>query len=251
MQIGAQLYTLREHTKTLPDIEATLKKVRAMGYPGVQISGFGPVDPAEVAKIVRDLGLEVAATHMGWKMFLDDLDRVIEIHQLWDCKHSAIGGLPSEYHSLDGLRKFADELGPVAEKLAAAGMDFSYHNHNHELVKLEGKTWLERLYETIPGDLLKAELDVYWIVAGGGDPAWWIRHLGKRQPVIHFKDMMVTPDRIQQFAPVGEGNLNWPAIFDACREADVEWGLVEQDKCYDDDPFDCLERSLRFLEKSV
>lgn len=249
MKIGAQLYTLRDFTKTLPDIRRTLTRIKEMGYPGVQISGFGPVDPKEVAAIVQDLGLEVGATHMKWELFLNDLDQVIETHQLWKCPHTAIGGLDSAYHTLDGLKRFADELAPIAEKLSAAGLDFSYHNHSHELIRLEGKTWLERLYEMIPADQLKAEIDVYWIVAGGGDPALWIRKLGARQPLVHLKDMEVLVDRTQRFAPVGEGNLNWPAVLDACKEVGVEWGLVEQDQCYGADPFDCLEVSLRNLRR--
>jgi sugar phosphate isomerase/epimerase len=48
-------------------------------------------------------------------------------------------------------------------------------------------------------------------------------------------------------AEVGEGNLNWPAILTACREAGVRWYLVEQDVCRRD-PFESLGISLRNLK---
>ena len=105
--------------------------------------------------------------------------------------------------------------------------------------------WLDRVYAAASPEILKAELDVYWLVAGGGDPVQWIQDLGSRQPIIHFKDMEVLPDRSQRFAAVGEGNLNWPRIVEACRGAEVEWALVEQDKCYGQDPFECLATSYR------
>ena len=168
---------------------------------------------------------------------------------MWGCSRSAIGGLPGEYHCSEGVRRFLDELAPVAEKLGQAGLDFSYHNHSHELARHGGETWLGRVYGESDPDTLKAEIDVYWITAGGGDPAEWVRRCAGREPLVHLKDMCVTPDREQRYAPVGEGNLNWPAVLAACEEGGVEYLLVEQDDCYGKDPFDELATSYRNLKK--
>lgn len=245
--VGAQLYTLRDYLKDLQGVRETLERVAEIGYTAIQISGFGPVDMAEVAKICRDNDLDVAATHIGWDRCRNELDGLIEEHKTLDCQHPAIGGLPGEYRSVEGVQRFIDELGPIAEKLRAAGMDFSYHNHNHELAHYDGKPWLQRLYSQAPGKLLKAEIDTYWIQAGGGDPAQWIRRCAGREPLVHFKDMIVTPEREARFAPIGEGNLNWDAILEACREGGVQYALVEQDTCYDVDPFEAMATSYRNL----
>lgn len=249
-KIGAQLFTIKEFTQTLPDIERSLRKIREIGFTEIQISKFGPVDEKEVAKIVEDNGLTVAATHYTWDEFQNDTDRLIDIHHLWKCRHPALGSLPKDqdYYTLEGIDRFVRELEPVAEKLIAAGLDFSYHNHSHEFVRFNGKSWFQHFYEAAPPEMLKAEIDVYWVTAGGGDPAAWIRKLGPRQPVIHVKDMAVLPDKTQRFAEVGEGNLNWPAILDACREVGVESCLIEQDNCYGADPFECLATSYRNLK---
>jgi sugar phosphate isomerase/epimerase len=245
--LGAQLYTVRAFTQTIEDVAVTLKKVADIGYTVIQISAFGPVDPKQVARLVEDNGLTVAITHMGWNRFQNELDEVIAVHKLWGCVHTAIGSLPGEYRSLDGLKRFLDELAPIAERLAQEGMDFSYHNHNHELARYGDKTWLEMLYEQAPPEMLKAELDTYWIQAGGGDPAAWVRKCAGRQPVLHLKDMVVTPEREQRMAEIGEGNMNWPAILQAAEEGGVEWYLVEQDECYGRDPFESLAISYRNL----
>ena len=245
--LGAQLYTVRAFTRTIEDVAVTLKKVADIGYTAIQISAFGPVDPKQVAQLVEDNGLTVAITHMGWGKFQNELDEVIAVHKLWGCVHTAIGSLPDEYRSLDGLKRFLNELAPIAERLAQEGMDFSYHNHNHELARYGDQTWLEMLYEQAPPEMLKAELDTYWIQAGGGDPAAWVRKCAGRQPVLHLKDMMVTPEREQRMAEIGEGNMNWPAILQAAEEGGVEWYLVEQDECYGRDPFESLAISYRNL----
>ena len=247
-RVGAQLYTLREFCKTIDGVRETCKKVADIGYTAVQVSGFGPVDPEDVAQVMQDTGLIVASTHLGWDRMLNDLDAVIEEHKLWGCTHPAIGGLAGEYHSAEGVARFIEELGPVAERLASEGMDFSYHNHNHELIKYGDETWLAQLYGQAPGDMLKAEIDTYWIQAGGGDPAAWIERCAGREPLVHFKDMAMAPGREQRFAPIGEGNLNWPAILEACEKGGVEWYLVEQDQCYELDPFEAMAVSYRNLQ---
>ncbi|MFP4053557.1 MAG: sugar phosphate isomerase/epimerase family protein [Phycisphaerae bacterium] len=247
--IGAQLFTCRGYCKDIDGVASTLKKIADIGYTHVQISGFGPVDPKDVAKALQDAGLKCSCTHMGWKRFKEDLDGVIEDHKTWDCVHTAIGSLGGgDYFSPDGVKRFAEELAPIAEKLAAEGMDFSFHNHNQELQKMpDGRTWLQTLYQDIPGDVLKAEIDTYWIVAGGGDPVQYIDMCAGREPLVHFKDMVITADREIRMAEIGEGNLNWSAIIDACDKCGVEYALVEQDQTYDRDPFEALEISYRNL----
>jgi sugar phosphate isomerase/epimerase len=247
--IAAQLYTLREHCTNEDDLKTTFEKVRQIGYQAVQVSGVKVEDPNVVAQAAKDNGLTICATHMNWDRFMDDLESVIETHKLWNCTHSAIGGLfGEEWVGRAGVEKFLDQLGPVGEKLAAEGMDFSYHNHSHELVRVDGTTWLGMLYDQADPKHLKAEIDTYWIAQGGGDPAAWVAKCAGREPLLHLKDMAVTRGREQLFAPVGEGNLNWPAILQAARDGGVEWYIVEQDNCYDQDPFDALATSFRNLQ---
>ena len=40
-----------------------------------------------------------------------------------------------------------------------------------------------------------------------------------------------------------EGNLAWEELFEACRNAGVEYAMVEQDDTYGQDPFDELRIS--------
>ena len=247
---GAQLYTCREFMQSLDEMAETFRKVSEIGYTAIQMSGYGrDLDTREIARLIEDSGLTVAATHMSWESFQDDLDTVIETHKLWRCVHPAIGGLPHEYRTADGAKRFGDELQPVAEALAAEGMDFSYHNHNQELQRMEadGRTWLAMVYEDISGDILKAEIDTYWIQAGGGDPAEWVRKCAGREPLIHLKDMCIVANRELRFAEIGQGNLNWAAILEAAEAGGVEHYLVEQDRCYDKSPFESLAISYRNL----
>ncbi len=135
----------------------------------------------------------------------------------------------------------------MARRLAQAGLGFVYHNHSWELERSDGRRILDILYEESDPQVFLSEIDTYWIQHGGGDPAAWIRRLQGRAPVVHLKDMAVR-DGKPTFAEVGEGNLNWPAILAACREAGVAWYIVEQDTC-PGDPFDSLALSFRNLRQ--
>lgn len=247
--LAAQLYTLRDHLKTPDDIARTLPKVARMGYRAVQLSALGPIDTRELKRILDGEGLTVCATHVGFDRLRDDLEGVVEEHQILGCRYVAIGGLPGDYRSAEGYPRFAREASKVGRRMKERGLVFGYHNHSFELEKFGGRTALEILYAESDPEAFTAEIDTYWIQHGGGDPAWWIRRVAGRSPVVHLKDMAVVGGK-PVMAEVGEGNLNWPTILEACRAAGVEWYIVEQDRdWYQDDPFQSLELSLRNLKQ--
>jgi len=240
--IAAQLYTLREFLKTPEDIAATLRKVREIGYEAVQLSALGPIETHRLKEILDENGLVVCATHIGWDRLQNDIHGVIAEHRELACPHVAIGGMPGQYRTAEGYPRFAKEASDVARALADAGFTFSYHNHDFELERFGAKTGLDILIDDSDSRLL-FEIDTYWIQHGGGDPAQWIRKVKGRIRLVHLKDMTIK-DRQVRMAEVGEGNLNWPAILEACREAGVEWYIIEQDIC-DRDPFESLAISLK------
>lgn len=247
--VGAQLFSLRKYCQDTAGLRDTMKRVRGIGYTTVQVSGIGQgIEPAAVAEAAEAAGVRIVATHVGWPRFLQDLDAVIAEHQQWRCPHAAIGGLPGDYFTAAGVDRFLAELKPVAKRLAAAGIDFSYHNHHHELIRYGGRPWLDQLYTKAPASLLKAEIDTYWITAGGGSPEAWIRRCAGRIPLLHLKDMCIVAGNEQRFAEIGEGNLDWDGILAAAVEAGTEYLLVEQDNCYDRDPLESMAISYRNLK---
>jgi sugar phosphate isomerase/epimerase len=247
-QIALQLYTMREFTKTPADIAKTLARVKKIGYDAVQSSALGPIDPAELAKILKNEGLTCCATHIGLDKMRDSTEQVIENHKLWGCEYTAIGGFfPKENLSTDLWNTFAKDFSDVAKKFAGSGVAIGYHNHSHELVKYDGKTALDILIDKCSHDVW-FEIDTYWITHGGGDPIQWIKKVTGRIPCVHLKDMGITHDRQQLMREIGEGNLNFPGIIDACRQAGTKWFIIEQDNCNGLDPFDCVERSLKNLK---
>src|SRR5262249_48959411 len=145
--------------------------------------------------------------------------------------------------------RFAEQSVELAHALAPYGLRLAYHNHSFELERWDGRTGLEILFASAPREALDAELDTYWLAAAGASPTAWLRRLAGRVPLVHLKDMAVVGGRVVQ-VEVGAGNLDWPEILDACREAGTEWLVVEQDES-EGDPMESLAVSYRNLTAFV
>lgn len=235
-KIGLQLYTLRDKMTSPDTIAQTLEAVAKIGYKNVEACGWDAVGAAGFRKICDDNGLSVCSSHYSFDVMQSDIDRAIEEHQILGCKYPGIGGMPGQYRtSSEGFIEFAKLATAVGKQLQEkAGMAFNYHNHSFELTKFDGKTGLDILIENSCGACVKNELDLYWIQHGGGSPVAWINKLGKRAPLTHWKDMAITLEMKQEYAEVGEGNLDWAGITAACVANDVEYYIVEQDVCQRD-----------------
>lgn len=248
MKVSAQLYTLRDFLQTPQDIARSLQKVREIGYRSVQVSGIGPIEDQELKKMVDAEGLTICATHIRFDELVNKTEAVIDRHLTWECKYVGLGSMPEAYRNdLDGYKRFAALISDVARKLKEAGLTFIYHNHHFEFRKMAGRTGMDILLEECDSAAVEFELDVYWVQAGGADPVEWIRKVAGRMKVVHLKDMVIGPDGNQRFAEIGEGNMNMRGILQACEEIGVEWAPVEQDQCYERDPFDSLALSLKNL----
>jgi len=252
MPIGAQMYTLRDHCQTVDDLARCLEKVKAMGYDGIQASAAkcGTLDPAELKAIKQaldDNGLVCGASHDGLRDLDDDkIKAIVERLNILDCKLTALGGFfpKGEDWTVASWEGFIDEFNTAAAKFAEHGIRIGYHNHSHELSPLpDGQLPLRMLIDKLDASVW-FEIDVYWIAHGLADPADWLGKAAGRISACHYKDGNVAQDRTHRMMSVGSGNLNWPAINAAARDAGVQWYLVERDSG-PEDPFDALATAVK------
>lgn len=254
-QIAAQLYTVREFTKTAGEFADTLHKIRSIGYQAVQLSGVQAMDgetPAvsatDARRLLDDAGLVCCATHRSWNALQHQTAQEIEFHQTLGCGFTTLGGLPEEYgrRGVAGYEAFVRDAATVIAQLKAAGIRFGHHNHAFEFARVApGPVTLFDTFIEQGGPDFCLEIDVYWAAHAGLNPEHLIERCGGRVPVIHVKDKEMV-ENTPVMAPVSEGNLDWPHLLPACAAAGVEWYTVEQDD-WRRGPFDCLKSSFDFL----
>jgi sugar phosphate isomerase/epimerase len=252
LRIAAQLYTVREFMKTPAGIADTFRKVKEIGYNAVQVSGIGYVDRGKaelVKRAAEEQELVICATHVVIDQLEREMDWVIEFHKMWGCRNVGLGSMPDRFRgSREGYIEFAAAGSRFGKVLHENGLQFVYHNHNFEFHRFDGLTGMDILLNETEPEYFGFIPDTYWIQAGGADPIEWIRKLKGRADVVHFKDMVMYRGE-QAMAEVGEGNLNWPGIIEACLETGVQWAAVEQDVCRSD-PFESLRISFKYLSEN-
>ena len=241
MEIGAQLYTVRDHCKTLEDFEETLKKIADIGYVNVQVSGSCAFAPEWLDEKLKANGLRCVVTHVPADRLTAEPAQVAKEHAVFGCQNIGLGWYN---FAQDSLEAFLEKYAPVAKAIAENGKYFMFHNHDSEFIRNGNKIILEQIAEAIPPEQLGFILDTFWIQAGGGDPAYWVERFADRVPCIHLKDYAYG----RKMAVIGEGNINFERVFAAAEKAGTKYMLVEQDDCNGEDPFACLKRSYEYLK---
>lgn len=244
-QVGLILYTLRDFLKTRDEIARTLERVKKIGYGTVEITSTGAISNEELGKILLDNELAAVSCHASWDGLTNDLQRELDNWKQIGCHHLVVSSIPGPYRErkAEGYREFAKTASEIAAKMKEQGMTLGYHNHSFEFEKDGGMVLQDILRTEGDPDLFLFEIDTYWVQHGGGDPAQWIRKVAGRVPTVHMKDMVMDGSN-QLFGEVGEGNLNWTEILKACKQAGVEYYIVEQDRCQRD-PFESVEMSYK------
>jgi len=245
--IAAQLYTVRDQIQDPSRLGGVLGRLREIGYRAVEVAGLGPSTIGRFGQELARSDLTACAAHAPLERLTGDLTAVAAECQEWGCRYVVIPWLPDEYRSPGGLQRFAHEVDHIARELQPSGLKLAYHNHSFEFERWDGQTGLEAIFGATSGQTLQAELDTYWIQFGGANPVEWILRLKNRVPLVHLKDMAVLGGKTVM-AEVGEGNLDWPRILDACRTSGTEWLVVEQDECQRD-PMESLAISYRNLTR--
>jgi len=238
--LGIQLYTIRDKFKNEEEVKAGLAKLKELGYTDLHTAGF-PVPVERFAELVNEAGLNVCGTHYDYDTIINDTDRAIAEHKLLGTTNVGIGGMPGPARtSKEELLKFIADSNEAANKLAAAGMKYTYHNHSFEFVKVDGKRIMDYLVEGF-NENVSFVLDTYWVQHGGGDPIQWIKKLAGRIDILHLKDMQMTSEG-QKYTEICEGNMNFDGIIEAAEAAGIRYYVVEQDVC-PGDPFDSAKIS--------
>lgn len=259
--IALQVYSVRE--AAAEDFRETMRRVKEMGYNGVELAGLYDMESAVACKKVLDqVGLELLSAHVGFE-FLED-DTALDDYAATGMKFIAIPWMPAPKDAAE-LKTAIARIRNVAERCKARGMQLLYHNHDFEFAKINGKYILDHYYAEIPADLLQTELDTCWVNVGGEKPSAYIRKYSGRAPIVHLKDFtgsksenmyaLIGTDTAREdsvgkfeFRPLGCGKQNIPEILAAAEDAGAEWVVVEQDSpSMDKSPMECAEMSADYL----
>lgn len=237
--LSLQLYTLRDQVQG--DFPATLRQVAEIGYQAVEFAGLHGHAPAEVAQIVKDLGLKVSSSHVG-------LPTSESIRQIAD-EAKTLGNMrlvsgfgPDDFKTLDDCKRTAGKFQAAAELAKGEGLTFGIHNHWWEFETVDGRLVYDIVLEEAPDAF--GELDVYWAAYAGEPPAEVVAKHKSRLPLLHIKDGSLEKDSAMM--AVGSGKVDIAGAIGAADPNVLKWLIVELDRC-DTDMWEAVRQSYTYL----
>jgi sugar phosphate isomerase/epimerase len=156
----------------------------------------------------------------------------------------------------DGVKDVADRINGMAEVAAQFGLTVGYHNHAQEfLASFDGQTAYER-FIALTEDRVAIELDLFWALVGGQEPAALTASLGDRLIALHIKDGVAPASN--PFAPgapafsstsldqrhAGDGDV--PLVESLQAATALQYAVIEYDHA-PGDVFDDIASSYAFL----
>lgn len=256
------------------DFKGNLKKVKDIGYAGVEFAGgYGGYSPADLKAYMEEINLIPFSSHVGY----DQLEQNIEyLHDL-GAKYMICPGAP--FTDRKSCEVVAKEFNRIGRLCRDAGLVFGYHNHMREFIKDGGETLEEIMMDLTDPDLVQFQIDVGWATSASVDvPAFMARHAG-RICLVHVKetDRKFAPDVMPDWSklpkdaeghtivsdeikktmkelqecncPTGKGIIDWSVIKKAADAAGCKGYVVEREYDYKHgDIYGCVAEDLAALK---
>ncbi|WP_337043250.1 sugar phosphate isomerase/epimerase family protein [Emticicia sp. 17c] len=265
-KLGLQLYTVHKEMST--DVKSTLQKVASFGYQEVETysfnygsnKGYWGFSPKDLKAILDDNNLTSPSGHYDLDKFIvagktdDDLKRYVD-----ECIAGATAlkqqyivwpWLDPQSRSLERFKVVAQKLNMIGEQIKKANLQLAYHNHDFEFIDHNGKIGYDIILNETDPNLVKLELDLYWISHTSKLKA---HHYFTQQPgrfvCWHIKDMDKTNRDLHTI--VGDGTIDFNEFFADTQLAGLKHVYVEQGNNYVPNAFYCIEKSAKYVRKNI
>ncbi|TCC94488.1 twin-arginine translocation signal domain-containing protein [Pedobacter frigiditerrae] len=257
--IGLQLYSLRDVIKN--DIKGIISKVAAIGYKEVETygysvkDGFWGLNAKAFNSLLKENSIKAPSGHYDLDNFMsgkgsDSLKSYIEAANIIGSEYITVPYLG------DGIRKTVDDYKKLSEKLnegarlcKASGLKFAYHNHDFEFSKFGDTTAYEIMLNNTDKNLVDFELDLYWAVRSNADPLALFKAHPGRFKMFHIKDIDKTNKNVN--TEVGQGAVDFKAIFTGAKTAGVKHYFVEHEFNYKPDELGSIKTSFNYVNNEL
>lgn len=239
--LGVQLYTLR--SVLADDLDGTLAAVGRVGYQEVELAGLYGLTPREMRAKLDTVGLRATSSHQSVDDVRGDWARVLDGARELGQRLVVVPSIPASERTPDGLRRLADDFNRAGDAARSAGLRLGYHNHDWEHRALpDGTLPIDLLLERTDPTVVDWQMDIFWTVHGGADPARYLNDAAGRVTSVHVKDR--SPDG--RMVDVGAGVIDFGDLLPLAERLGLLHAFVEHDQP-GDDPVASVRRSYEHL----
>jgi len=254
--LAIQLYTVRNAVSK--DLEKTLERLAVLGFKNLEIYGYNGrffgKNRTEFKSILKNTGLEIISSHHRTGItdkengtLLQNWDKTLEDLNFIGSKYAVCSYFPEAERTIGNYQKLPEVLENAGKLSKQNGIQLAYHNHDFEFLKMDDENnFYDFILKNTSSDLVKMELDLYWISKAGLDPLDYFEKYPKRFPLWHVKDMK---SDTKDFTEIGNGTIDFKRIFEAKEKAGLEHWFVEQDSS-DKDIFESISMSTKYIKEN-
>jgi len=228
------------------DWKDVLKKTVDFGFTEIELGKYLGDSASDFLKYCGQIGITPVAGGVPFANNPEELKKKLEDLSALGIKYAVVywpwnGGGP---FMLEDCKKSAGILNSMGEVCKSQGMELCWHNHDKEFATMEEGTPFEFLMNNTDKDLVKCELDVFWVQKGGANPLEILKKYEGRFRILHLKDM--TGDDRRTFECVGSGIIDFLAILKEAQKQGIKHFMLEYDNVVDG--MTCLKTSGQYLK---
>ncbi len=247
-EFGLQLYTLRDD---LPgDTKGVLQKVASYGYKQIE-SYEGPkgmfwgMKNTGFKKFMDDLGMTMISSHCDiHKDFERKVDDAAEIGMKY-----LIYNWPGSSQPIDEFKKHAALFNRCGEICKKAGIRFANHGYQSTFTAIDGVFPQDLLMQETDPELVDHQMDIYWVVVAGQDPAAWFKKYPGRYRLCHIKDREKGATKREATCNIGTGSIDFATILMTARKNGMKYYIVEQEAYPTHPPLEAVRLDAEYMKK--
>lgn len=230
------MFSVRDSAKN--DMKATLEKVSALGYTGVEFAGVFDNSASDVRKWLDEYKLDAFSAHIGFSILDNDFEGTVNYYKEIGTQYFVIPSAP--YITKNDLDTSIDKINKYQEMLERHRIPLAYHNHNREYFPNEnGQIPHNEIEKRTNVDF---ELDTFWTLCGGLDSISEMERLKDRIKIIHLKDGFVEKNIS---VAIGEGNAPIKLIIN--KAVNLGFKMIVESEGLNPDGLSEVERCIRYL----
>ena len=244
MKNGIQVSSLKPLLLTESQVRDAFVKTKALGCNVVQLQWIDPaVSVDAIARILQETGIASVSVQDFYDLVSGNFQYYVSLNAATGGTWLCVSRIPERLKSPEGLDLYIKELRQMQKELEAFDQTICFHPVSGDFTAVPGMNAVEYLLEHMPE--LPLCLDLYHLNRNCTDMPAFIRRYGRRICMVHFKDAIE-----DTLVPAGQGQTNWDGVVEACLEAGVSYGFVEQER-WDRDPFVCLKEAMDWLDGEI
>ena len=227
------------------DWKAVLKKCVEYGFTEIEIARYLGDSASSFLAFCKEIGIKPTVGGISLSTKEADIQKSLDALEALDIKIAVnywpwLTGGPFK---LEDCKKSIEILNTLGEACKKRGITFCWHNHDKEFTEMEEGLPFDYLMNHTDKDMVKCEMDVYWVAKGGADPIALLKKYSGRYEVLHLKDMTRTDEKT--FECVGSGIIDFPNIIKEGDKQNIKHYFLEYDNVVDG--MACLKSSGIYL----